>query len=379
MGCSGGATLLAALAGLVASCAAQAPVNFNCTSQPAGAFSPIALTNAANTLTVVFIPYGGTVVNVFFGGADVVLGFDDPRNYCAFSQHPYFGATIGRVANRITNGTFVLDGVTYHTPINEPAGPGTLHGGTVGFDRRVWTVASRTSSSATLTYSSPDGEMGFPGQLYSSVTFTVTDEDAWVLEYTAVADAADTVVSLTNHAYWNLNGRASDVLTHVLSMPSADSIVDVTESLLPTGKLDPVAGTAVDFTSPKPVGRDINNTVIPADGYDNAFVFSQWSAGQQPVSRVNVSSAETGINMEIITDQPSVQVYSGNFLNGSIPAKQALCPDPSTPCFYPYHGALALEAQQYPDAVNHPAFPSVVLKAGQTYHQTTAYRFSMMP
>jgi aldose 1-epimerase len=359
--------------------------SWNCTDvAQRGGFAPYTLVSPSGGIKLTFIPYGGTVQKVIVAdrrgnSVDVVLGFDDPSQYCLgeFGQagHPYFGAVIGRIANRIRGGNFVLNSKSYNTPINEPAGNDTLHGGTSGFDRQIWDVKPINSSSAVLSYLSPDGEMGFPGSVSLSVTYTLRD-NVWVIEYDAVANDQDSVVGLTQHTYWNLNGCSQNVLEHVLYIPDGTRTVSVNEHLVPTGDLENV-NEAMDFRLPKPLSAGINQTTRYSwgTGYDNAYVFNNWTSGQTPTNRVSVFSAQTGIQMVVSTDQPAVQVYSGNQLSGSIPAKS----DQPKGAFYQHWGALALEASNYPDAVNHMSFPSPVLRKGEHYKQTTMYSFGVLP
>ena len=357
----------------------------------AGAFDSVTLFSPSGALSLTFIPYGGTVQSIRVPGGggrpvDVLLGFDDASQYCrgeiGNAGHPYFGALIGRVANRISRGSFSLDGVEVHTPINEPpptGGNDTLHGGTFGYDRRVWAVTRLNASAARLSYASPDGEMGFPGSLDVQVTYTLT-EGAWEILYEGTAGPKDTVFAPTQHAYWNLNGGAARVLEHTLSMPTASSFVEVDAFLLPTGGLGSVkdaANSFLDFTSEKAVGRDINATTRYSwgTGYDNAWVFDAWAPGGPVVERVRVFSPLSGIGMVVSSDQPSVQVYSGNFLTGTIPQKRDQNPDG----VYEHWGALAIEMQHFPDSVNNPQFPTTTLLAGATYTQRTSYSFYTVP
>ena len=332
------ATTLALLSAFAALASAQpAPPDWGCDAlAAAGAFDSVTLFSPSGALSLSFIPYGGTAQSLRVPGAgggrpvDVLLGFDDASQYCrgevGDAGHPYFGALIGRVANRISRGTFSLDGAVVHTPINEPppsGGNDTLHGGTFGYDRRVWAVQRLNASAARLSYFSPDGEMGFPGDLNVSVTYTLT-EGSWVISYAGVAGSKDTVFAPTQHAYWNLNGGAARVLEHTLAMPTASRFVQVDAFLLPTGALGSVSDAAnafLDFTAEKPVGRDINATTRYSwgTGYDNAWVFDSWAPDGPVAERVRVFSPLSGIGMVVSSDQPSVQVYSGNFLNNSIP------------------------------------------------------------
>jgi aldose 1-epimerase len=388
----GSCTLLSLLLLLLLLLGGAAAQDWGCDAlEAAGAFDGVTLSSPSGALSLTFLPYGGTVQSLRVPSAagvavDVLLGFDDASQYCrgtfGNAGHPYFGALIGRVANRISRGSFALDGATYETPINEPppsGGNDTLHGGTFGFDRRVWAIERLNSSAARLSYTSPDGEMGFPGELRVSVTYTLT-EKSWTLEYSG-ASAVDTVFAPTQHAYWNLNGGKAQVLEHLLSMPTASRFVEVNPFLLPTGAVGSVKDAAsafLDFTIEHAVGRDINATTRYAwgTGYDNAWIFDGWTPGGPVVEElVRVFSPLSGIGMTVSSDQPSVQVYSGNFLNGSIPQKR----DQNAQGVYEHWGALAIEMQHFPDSVNNAQFPTVTLKAGATYSQTTVYSFFTTP
>ena len=272
-------TTAIAVAAVAALAHAQDP--WNCTTQPAGAFTPLVLTNSKG-LSISVIPYGGTLTNLMVPDKngvlrDVVLGFDTKSDYCAAS-HTYFGASIGRIANRIAKGTFVLDGKSYHTPINEQNAEGgdTLHGGNIGFDRRVWTATRINASAAVFTLFSPDGEMGFPGDLNVSITWAVSEPTqtpgslgTWSLDYHATTPTA-TVVGLTNHAYFNLNANidnAGTVGDHVLTI-AGGKFIAIDSVLLPTGVIGDVAAAPwLDFRAGKTIGKDIKNgTVSPSGG-----------------------------------------------------------------------------------------------------------------
>lgn len=341
--------LCVAAAFAAGSCLRSQPPPFNCSSQASGAFVPVNLTNAAGTLTLAFLPYGGTVQRVIFGGVDVVLGFDNATQYCDNAIHPYFGALIGRVANRIAGGAFDFHGRAVNTPINEvyaTGGGDTLHGGWVGYDRRVWSVeVAPGGAAATLRLESPDGEEGFPGALSIAVTYTVNDDDSWGIEYAATA-ADDTVVAMTQHTYWNLNGAAANITEHILKLPGARNTLAVDGNLIPTGAFSPVSEQPwMDFTQAKAIGRDIaKGTVTPTGGYDNAWLFDGWRPGAPPAVRALAFSPLSGIQMEVSSDQPSIQFYSGNFLDGTL-AKKA----DQGAGFYSRWYALALEAQHFPD------------------------------
>lgn len=382
---------LSCLTDLVQCLIGAGPPDYHCDQQPAGAYDPIHIRNAAGTLEATFIRYGGTLTHLVHKGSaavgpiDVVLGWDDARQYCASPMHTYFGATVGRVANRIANGTFEFEGHKYVLDRNEKDYD-TLHGGWQGFDRRVFDVVHLSDSSVTLSYVSFDGEEGFPGTLQVRVTHSISDDGTWQLQYRAVADR-DTVVSLTNHAYFNLNGNVLNtptVLEHVMHIPDGDRFVEVDAHLIPTGAVKSVeTASFLDYRSPKVLGKDIDRgTVTPQGGYDNAWVIRPEalgaSAGARPRLFLELYTPLTGIGMRVYTDQPSLQIYSGNFLNGTNPAtriprkrSQSFGPDPQ---YYQWRGALALEAQQYPDSVNHANFPSIALKMGELYEQSTSYQ-----
>jgi len=305
---------------------------------------------------------------------DIVLGWDDPTQYCLNSNHPYFGAIIGRYANRIANGTFTLNNVIYHTPLNDNDWD-TLHGGTIGYDRRIWDVEYYDTRTLRLRYFSPDGEMGFPGNLQVNVTYTLTDSDEWDIHYSAKSDK-DTIVNLSQHAYWNLNGfinNTQTALDHVLHI-AADRYVLTDSHLIPTGNFGDVkVDFWMDFATPKNIGKDITHgTVTPQGGYDNAFAFSS-NASFRAV--VYMNSPLTGISLEMRTDQPSVQFYSGNFLDGTIPRKKDQTYG-GVPQYYQHWGCAVLEAQHFPDSIHHPQWPSTVLRSGLMYTQHTSYRLT---
>lgn len=369
---------------------ATPPSFFNCSLQPAHAFEPVTLRNGKG-IEARMIAYGATMTHFLVpdaGGVqrDVLLGWDDATQYCANAQHTYFGATIGRVANRITKCSFELEGQGYNVDCNERDWD-TLHGGVVGFDRRVWTAFARSSSSVKWSYFSPDGEMGFPGDLSVNVTHTITEDNEWLIEYSAAVGVKATVVSMTNHAYFNLNANVDNtetVMEHVLHMPSASRVLEVSGApdyhLIPTGKvLDIAPGSAMDFAQPKVLGQDIaQGTVSEKGGYDNAWIFGPSPmTSKMTAHRVTLTSPLTGIQLEMGTDQPSVQVYTANSLSGMDHLQRKASQSfGSEPQYYHYRGAITLEAQQYPDAVHHENFPSTVLKPGGLYEQRTSYKFS---
>ncbi|TDC06162.1 galactose mutarotase [Nonomuraea longispora] len=283
------------------------------------------------------LTYGAIVRTLEVSGVNVVLGLDTLEDYLTRSR--YFGAVVGRYGNRIANGRFTLDGVEYHLPINN--GAHSLHGGTEGFDHRVWTIAGLTDASVMLALTSPDGDQGYPGTLTTTVTYTLA-EDALRIDYSAKTDAP-TVVNLTNHSYFNLKG-GGDVLDHVIRM-EAEHYLPVDEGKIPTGELAPVKGTPFDFTEPHAVGKRCDGA------YDHCFVLD---------GDITVSAG--GLTMEVTTTEPGVQFYSGSMLDGV-----------ETP-YGPFAG-LCLETQHFPDSPNQPQFPSTVLRPGEIRTSSTTYRF----
>lgn len=284
---------------------------------------------------------------------DILLGFDTPAGYQA--DHPYFGALVGRVANRIAKGRFELDGKQSTLAVNN--GPNHLHGGLKGYDKVVWTPRRLSPQSLELTYSDPAGANGYPGKVDVMVVYTLTDENELRLDYTARSDAR-TPINLTNHAYFNLGG-GQDILGHILQL-FADRYTPVDDTLIPTGEILEVAGTDMDFTRPRPIGKG---------GYDHNFVVNGPAGKLRPVARVEEPTS--GRVMEIFSDQPGVQFYSGNFLDGTLQGKGGKR--------YELNGGFCLETQHFPDSVHHPHFPSVILNPGETFKSTTVHRFSTAP
>ena len=321
-------------------------------------------------MEVTITNYGGRVVSLLVPDragkvADVVLGFDDLSGYLA--DNPYFGALVGRYANRIANGEFRLDGMDYHVPRND--GPNALHGGIRGFDKKVWTArdASKENPSLGLTYLSKDGEEGYPGDLSVKVIYTLTDNNELQIDYTATTDK-DTVLNLTNHSYFNLAGQGNgDILKHQV-MINADRFTPISSTLIPTGELRPVDGTPFDFRKPAAIGariNDDNEQLKFGKGYDHNFVVNHKDT--RPVLAARVTDPESGRVMEVLTTQPGMQLYTGNFLDGTIHGKGGKV--------YGYRSALCLETQHFPNSPNQPNFPSAELKPGQTFHETTIYKF----
>jgi aldose 1-epimerase len=326
------------------------------------------ITNAAGA-SVSISTYGGTVTALKvkdkagnFG--DVVLGFDTLDGY--LGEHPYFGALIGRYANRIAKGKFVLNGKTYTLAVNN--GPNALHGGIKGFSRQVWSAAEVGDDAIELTYVSKDGEEGYPGTLTAVVRYTLTPANELRIDYTATTDA-DTVANLTNHSYFNLAG-SEDNLSHTVEI-YADRFTPVDAGLIPTGELRPVKDTPFDFTTPHAVGERIDaadEQIKLGGGYDHNWVFTKHDGQLNLVAKV--SEPTSGRVMEVLTTEPGVQFYTGNFLNGSVKGKGGRV--------YNKRAALCLETQRFPDSPNKPQFPTSVIKAGETRKSTTVFRFGVL-
>jgi len=313
------------------------------------------------------ITYGATLTELWIPdksgkSADVVLGFDKLDGY--LGDQPYFGATIGRYGNRIAKGKFTLDGKEYSLFLNN--GPNSLHGGKVGFNRKVWKaepVKVAHGAAVKFTYVSVDGEEGYPGTLTTHVTYELTDENAVKISYRASTDKP-TVANLTNHSYFNLSGAGSgDILKNVLQL-DADRYTPVDDTLIPTGELKPVEGTPFDFRKPTAIGA--RNLQIPGiAGYDHNFVLNGTAGKLRKIGEL--SDPTSGREMEIWTTEPGVQLYVGIGLNGSIKGLGGA---------YQQFGALCLETQHFPDSPNHAKFPSTVVRPGKDFHSETIYKFS---
>ena len=322
----------------------------------------------ANGLKARIMTYGAIVVSLEvpdkdgnFG--DVVLGYDDLDSYIENVNNPYFGAIVGRYGNRIAGGKFTLDGQQYQLATND--GANHLHGGDKGYDKVVWTAEPLELEGATalrLSYTSPDGEEGYPGTLGIEVTYALTDDNELRVSYEAVTDAP-TVVNLTHHSYFNLTCCAADILGHEL-MLNADRYTPVDDTLIPTGEILEVAGTPMDFTTAKPIGLEIDQ--VPG-GYDHNWVLVREADGLSLAARV--VEPGSGRVMEIYTTEPGIQFYSGNFLNGDNIGKGGIS--------YGKHFGFCLETQHYPDSPNKPDFPSTVLRPGETYTHETVHKFSV--
>lgn len=340
-------------------------------------------------MTARIMTYGATLTELIVPDkagkpANIVLGFDTLEPYLAGT--PYFGATIGRVGNRIAKGTFMLGGKTYHLAANN--GPHHLHGGNVGFDKVVWkaeVMPAKDTQAVRFTHRSPDGDEGYPGTLDVTVVYTLTDANELRLDYMATTDKP-TPLNLTNHSYFNLAGEGNGLILDQVMMIAADGFTPTDDLLIPTGKVAPVKGTVMDFTQPMPLGSRIEKVpVAPPVGYDHNYVLRKAPGGLSAEAgaakaegraaagaltlAARVVDPTSGRTMEVRTTEPAVQLYTGNFLDGTIKNRHGVP--------YQKHSAFCLETQHYPDSVNHPNFPSTILDPGKTYRSTTVYGFSV--
>jgi aldose 1-epimerase len=325
------------------------------------------LTNA-NGMEVMISNYGATIVSLVVADKngkkdDVVLGYDSIQGY--YNGGSYFGCVAGRYANRIANGQFKLDGVTYNLAKNN--GPNSLHGGSRGFDKVVWD-ASQDDNGLTLTYTSKDGEEGYPGNLTVTVRYRLRNDNSLHIDYAATTDKA-TVLNVTNHTYFNLEGQGQgNILDHEI-MINADGFTPVDSTLIPVGEVRKVAGTPFDFTSPHKIGERINDTsdqqIKYGLGYDHNFALNGETGTMKLAARVQAPIS--GRVMEVNTTEPGVQFYTGNFLNGSEKGKGSV---------YGHRTGFCLETQHFPDSPNQPSFPSTVLKPGEEYKSTTVFKFT---
>jgi aldose 1-epimerase len=319
----------------------------------------LTLTNkAGNVIRVTNFGANGKKENVTFGYDT----FDE-----TLKGDISFGSVVGRYANRIAKGKFILDGVVYNTPINN--GPNTLHGGPAGWHSVVWNTEILKDSkypAVKFTYESPDMEAGFPGKASASITYTWTDNNEIVMDYTCSTDKK-TVVNITNHAYFNLHGAGNgDILDHVLTL-KASAFTPVDSFMIPTGEIRPVAGTPFDFNTPHAIGERIGDKydqLILGRGYDHNYILDN----KEEVD-VTVYEPVSGRMLEVITDQPGMQLYTGNFLDGTLSGHGGKV--------FKFRSGLCLESGHYPDSPNHPDFPSTVLNPGETFKSTTIYRFSV--
>lgn len=323
------------------------------------------LTNAQG-MKVNITNFGGIITSIYTKDnkdslANIVLGFDSLQGYT--KDNPYFGALIGRYANRIAKGKFKLEGKEYKLAVNN--GPNALHGGLKGFNKRVWTATELKGTDSValqLVYASKDMEEGYPGNLTATVTYVLNDSNELKIYYSAETDKP-TVVNLTNHSYFNLTGAKEPILNHFLTI-FGDSITPVDTTLIPTGKIDAVKGTPFDFTTPHPIGERIASV---AGGYDHNFILSKPKGTFGTCAEV--FEPKSGRLVQMSTTEPGIQFYSGNFLDGTLTG--------SGNVVYQKHFGLCLEAQHYPNSPNEPKFPNVLLKPGEKYYQLTIYKFTV--
>ncbi len=298
--------------------------------------------------------------------ADVVLGFDTVEPYRSSPKKPYLGVTLGRYAGRIANGRFTLDGIEHVLAKN--SGPNHNHGGIIGFDKVVWD-AKQTGNSVAFSRTSPSGEEGYPGNLDVCVTYTLTAKNELIIDYWATTDRA-TPVNLSNHSYFNLAGEGSaTVLLHDLKI-HADAMLPIDKNSVPSGEIVPVANTPFDFRQPKPVGLDIdqpNEQLANGSGYDHTFVLNPQKADSVPAAILYEKTS--GRMMRVFTDQPGLQLYTANFLDGSLTGKSGRP--------YARQSALCLETQHFPDSPNQSQFPNTILQPGETYQSRTTYQFTV--
>ncbi|MBM2615897.1 galactose mutarotase [Actinoplanes sp. LDG1-06] len=362
--------------GLAGASSSQAGAKPSITKEPFGsvggkAVDRYTLTNGKFRVRI--LTYGGIIQTVETPDrhgklANVTLGFKNLDGYVTSKNPAYFGALIGRYGNRIAKGKFTLDGTTYQLAINND--PNSLHGGNVGFDKRVWSATPVTGGGAVglrLTYVSPNGEENYPGTLRTTVTYTITGDRGIRIDYHATTDKA-TVVNLTNHAYWNLGGEGTGTIDDHKLQLKASRYTPVDATLIPTGKLDPVAGTPMDFRKPTAIGarnRSAFQQIVYGRGYDHNWVLDRRGSGLAVAARV--SDPASGRTLTIRTTEPGIQFYGGNFLDGTLYGTGGNS--------YRQGDGLALETQHFPDSPNHANFPTTVLRPGQVLRSTTIYQF----
>ncbi len=324
-----------------------------------------------NKIKAAFTNYGGRLVGLWVPDksgkmTDVVTGFDDVGDFIN-STEPYFGATIGRVGNRIAKGKFTLEGKEYTIPVNN--GENSLHGGNKGFQDVVWKAEQPDDETLVLHYTSPDMEEGFPGNLEVKVTYSVTADNSLKMEYEAATDKP-TPVNLTNHAFFNLNGEGNGTILEHRVKFYADAFTPVDEGLIPTGEIKDVKGTPFDFSEFHTIGERIgeeNEQLKNGDGYDHNFVLNNTKAKGMNHAATIIGD-KTGITMNVYTEEPGIQFYSGNFMQGKNTFKSGAKDD--------FRTAFALETQHFPDAPNQPDFPSIILNPDEEYHTVSIYSFS---
>ena len=328
------------------------------------------LTNK-NGVEVCITNFGGRIVSILVPDKngekkDIVLGFDNIDDYQNISSD--FGACIGRYANRINQGKITVDGVEYQLPQNNYGH--CLHGGPQGWQYKVYDVEKVTENTLSLTLNSPDGDANFPGNVVAKVTYTLTDNNAIDIAYEATTDKT-TVINMTNHSYFNLTGDASKPVTECLLTINADNYTPVDSTFMTTGEILPVENTPMDFRAAKAIGAEINNydfvQLKNGNGYDHNWVLN--TAGDIKQVAAKVVCPETGITLEVYTDEPGMQIYTGNFIDGTVKGKKAIA--------YPQRSAICLETQKYPDTPNKPEWPSAILKSGEKYTSHCIFAFGV--
>lgn len=369
-------TLILPLAALMAACAANTPADTlsglnpdNFKAEVGG--KPVALYVLSNTpgIEACVTNYGGRIVSLMVPGhdgkmLDVVLGHDSIADYLNIDGN--FGALIGRYGNRIRDGRFTLGDSTYILPQNDSGH--CLHGGPVGFHHAVWDASQPDDSTLVLHLASPHGDAGFPGNVDVTVTYTLRSDTALAIHYEATTDRP-TILNLTNHTYFNLSGHPENDILPELVYINADGYTPIDSTVMTTGQIQAVEATPFDFRTPKPVGRDTgadNAQLANGRGYDHNFVLA--TAGDISTVAATVSDPASGIKMDIYTDQPGLQFYTGNFLNGDVKGKKGIA--------YPRRAAMCLETQHYPDSPNNPQWPAVTVNPGEKYSTSTIYKFS---
>lgn len=346
-----------------------ASMTFTISEKPFGQINGDTITQYTITnpegMQVSIINYGGTVTNLLVPGrdhelGDVVLGFDSLSGYLQ-KANPYFGCLVGRYGNRIAKGKFILDRQAYQLTLNDHGN--TLHGGVQGLDKVIWQASKPAGdSSLKLTYTSKDGDQGFPGNLVIEVVYTLSSDNALQIAYSATTDKA-TPVNLTNHCYFNLSaGKQNTILDHEV-MLQAEKFTAVDSLLIPTGQLPDVKGTPMDFTTPKKIGAEL---AAVKGGYDHNWVLKRKGKDLEKIA--TAYDASSGRFMEVFTTEPGLQFYTGNFLDGTLKGKQQQ---------YQQHAGFCMETQHFPDAPNQPSFPNTIVQPGETYRSLTHYRFSV--
>ncbi len=342
---------------------------------PDGRAVPAVTLSNANGVAATVIAYGATLQSVILpdrdgNEADVALGYDNLQQYLDKPQ--YFGGTVGRFANRIAKGRFTLDGKAYQVPVND--GPNSLHGGKTGFDKVLWTVtkvSSGPTAAVTLRYVSPDGDQGYPGKMTVDATYSLDEANNLTIDYRATTDKA-TIVNITNHAYWNLGGEGSagGAMGHMVAIP-AETYLPTDATAIPTGEFKPVAGTVFDFRTPHAVGERVRDAsdrqIVFGRGYDHNWVIGREVTKDEHLM-ATVSDPASGRGFELWSNQPGLQFYSGNFLDGTSHGKANR--------IYREGDAIVMEPQIFPDTPNRPAFGSARLAPGETYHNVMTYRLT---